>query len=95
MLAESRPSPWLGHIITAVITVSGVVYNVATRDTDLRHLEERVTKVERRAESLEAYRSDLRELLAGIRADVKRATDDISEMRQEMRDALGVRRAAR
>lgn len=102
MLPESRPSPWLNHIITLAITMSGVVYSAASRDADLRHVqttqeahERRMAELERRANNSDVTTATTKAEFAYLREGMTELRLGMDELRDEIRAALGVRRAAR
>jgi len=88
MSSEKLTAPWLPvacAVVSLVTTVGGGVWMAATRDADLRHIQAEQLTLEKRVESLELYRGDMREVLAVFREDVKRTREDIAEIKRMLR----------
>jgi septal ring factor EnvC (AmiA/AmiB activator) len=92
---ESRPNPWMTWVVTVVLavctTLATISFTAGVKTEEVRQLQEKTQSHEDRLKALEAYRGDLREALAEIRSDLKKAREDVSEVRSMLLSGKGAR----
>lgn len=96
------PSPWLVFGLSSLVTIGGLVWGASSRDADLRHetgarvaLEARVATLETRQNADDVTSATIRAEFAFLREGMNDLRKGMDEMRDEMRSALGIRRASR
>lgn len=76
--------PWMSIGVTVLLSVGSGALSAAfvagSKDADLRHETEARVALERRVETLEAYRGDMREVLADLKAEVRNMRRDFNDL---------------
>ena len=95
MLPESRPSPWLTYItpivLAALTSVATTTFTAGERTAELRQCKDTNAAQDSRLKALEDYRGDVREVLAEIKSELKRARDDVADLRDLLRSGRAPR----
>lgn len=81
-LDKPAPSPWLSVLGSAAITMGGLVWTAATRNSDLAYLQTRMDHVEARTAALETRANGVDVTVERINTELRYIRDDLGEIKK-------------